>query len=798
MRPDAPKTPLQTPSPHESGRRHVTGEAIYIDDMPAPKGMLVGHIVTSPHAHARLLRLDVSAAAASPGVAAVFTAADIPGENSIGAIAHDEPLLAAGEVHCVGQAVAFIVADSLASCRAAASLVQADYEPLPALLTLQEAVAAQSFLSTPHVIARGDVDAGLQAAALRLSGEVSNGWQDHFYLETHVALALPEEADTFKIYSSTQHPSEVQAKVGEVLGIPRHQIVVEVPRMGGGFGGKETQAAQFAAMAALAARRTQKPVKVWLNRDQDMQQTGKRHPFWSKYDAGFDADGRITSLRVEMYADGGWALDLSRSILDRGLFHLDNSYFIPALRFEGRVARTNTTSNTAFRGFGGPQGVLVIEELMERAAAHLNLDPVEVRARNYYGDAPRDLTPYGQAVTHCRLARIHAELMDSSHYTARRAQIDAFNARSPWIKRGIGYTPVKFGISFTASFLNQAGALALIYSDGSVQLNHGGTEMGQGLHTKMIAVCAHELGVPMHQVRLMTTATDKVPNTSATAASSGSDLNGQAVKAACEVLRERLRPVAAQVLGVPPADAPQIAFADGQVYIAGRDGCSTTFAKVVFAAYMSQISLSATGYYKTPDIHYDAAKGRGKPFHYFAYGGAVSEVEVNGLTGEYRLQRVDILHDVGDALVPSVDIGQVEGAFIQGVGWLTTEELVWDAQGRLKTYSPDTYKIPAVGDAPEDFRVALLERAPQPDVIHGSKAVGEPPFMLGISAICALRHAVNAFASKDATTHPDISIAIPCTPEAVLRAVEAAKRLQPTATPEATYAEAAASVAPSP
>lgn len=769
-------SPLQKPAPHESGARHVTGEAIYVDDMPTPRGLLVGHVVTSPHARATITAIDTTQAKALRGVHAVFTAADVPGENQIGAVFHDEPLLAAGEVHCVGQAVVLIIAESLEVCRAAAALVRVDYEPLPAILTLKEAVAAGSFLSPPHVIARGgDIDAALAGAALRLEGEVSNGWQDHFYLETHAALVIPEENGTYKIYSSTQHPSEVQAKVAEVMGIGRHEVVVEVPRMGGGFGGKETQGAQFAAFGALGAWKTKRPIKLWLNRDQDMIQTGKRHPFWSRYTAGFDADGQIIALRVEMYADGGWASDLSRSILDRGLFHLDNSYFIPTVHFTGRVAKTNTTSNTAFRGFGGPQGMLVIEHILERAAAHLKKDPAALRAQNYYGPAPRNLAPYGQEITHCRLERIHTELLKSSDYTQRRAQIEAFNARSAWVKRGIAYQPVKFGISFTASFLNQAGALVLIYGDGSVQLNHGGTEMGQGLHTKMLAVCAHELGVPLNRVRLMTTATDKVPNTSATAASSGSDLNGQAVKIACEQLRERLRPVAQKLLELPDADAPSLVFADGQVFLPGRPGCSVAFAKVTQAAYMAQISLSAAGYYKTPGIAYDITKGQGTPFYYFAYGAAVTEVEVNGLTGEHRLLRTDILHDVGDPLVPTVDRGQVEGAYIQGIGWLTGEELVWDAKGHLKTHSPDTYKIPAVGDAPDVFNVALLERAPQPGVIHGSKAVGEPPFMLAISVVGALRQAISAFAPPPNSPAVEVPLAIPCTPEAILRAVQAVR-----------------------
>ncbi|HLM44105.1 MAG TPA: molybdopterin cofactor-binding domain-containing protein, partial [Myxococcaceae bacterium] len=506
---------------------------------------------------------------------------------------------------------------------------------------------------------------------------------------------------------------------------------------------KETQAAPFAAMAALGARATGRPVKVWLNRDRDMAYTGKRHPFWGRYDAGFDTEGRLLALKVELVSDGGWSSDLSRAILDRALFHLDNAYFVPALDFTGRVARTNLPSNTAFRGFGGPQGVFVMEEVLNRAAEHLGMDPTVMRERNYYREAPANVTQYGQVVEGNRLPRIHAELMATSDYARRRAEIEAFNASSRWTKRGIGFQPVKFGISFTTSFLNQAGALVMLYTDGTVQLNHGGTEMGQGLHTKMRAVCAHELGVAPERIRVMHTSTDKVPNTSATAASSGSDLNGQAVKQACEVLRERLRPVAARLLQLERGgEVDSLVFTAGRVFLPARAERSVSFAEVVHAAYLAQVSLSATGYYRTPDISYDRVAGRGKPFHYYAFGSAVVEVEVSGLTGEHRVRRVDVLHDVGTSLVPSIDKGQVEGAFIQGQGWLTCEEVLFDAKGRLLTHSPDTYKIPAVGDAPEDFRVALLERAPQDNSIHGSKAVGEPPFMLAIGVVTALRQAI--------------------------------------------------------
>ncbi|MBT6488336.1 MAG: molybdopterin-dependent oxidoreductase, partial [Deltaproteobacteria bacterium] len=570
--------------------------------------------------------------------------------------------------------------------------------------------------------------------------------------------------------SSTQHPSEVQTKISELLEIGRHRIVVRCPRMGGGFGGKESQAVYVGQAAALAAWATGRPVRVRMNRDQDMITTGKRHPWFSTYEAGFSKEGDLLALKVKTYADGGWSLDLSPAILQRCLFHLDNSYFVPNADFEGRIAKTNKTSNTAFRGFGGPQGMAVVEAVMNHAAQVLQLDPALVRSRNFYGAAPRHETPYGQEVipSDNRLQRIYDQLMAESDYDNRRDKIEAFNKESRWVKRGIGFQPVKFGISFTTSFLNQAGALVLMYADGSVQLNHGGTEMGQGLHTKMLAICAHELGADLKQVRVMATSTDKVPNTSATAASSGSDLNGQAVRNACVEIRERLRPIAAKLLSVSEGDADTIVFAGGQVYLPGQEEASIGLEKVSQAAYMDRISLSATGYYRTPNIYFDAKTGKGRPFHYYAYGGCVVEVELNGLTGEHRLNRVRIVHDVGNSLLPEIDKGQVEGGFIQGAGWVTVEELVMNPEGRLLTHAPSTYKIPAYGDVPDDFQVSLLEKAPQEGVIHRSKAVGEPPFMHGLAMLTALEHAVGAFGP----VAQRVNLAVPATPEALLRAVE--------------------------
>ncbi len=762
-------SPLGKALPHESGLKHATGEALYVDDYPEPPGLLHGWPVLSPHAHARILSRSGEAARSVPGVHAVYFASDIPGLNDVSPVGHGEPLLAEEAVHTVGQLVALVVAETPEAARQGAEAVEVDYAPQPAILSIEEAIRAESFHTPPYVIARGDVDAALQAAALRFSGEVSTGAQDHFYLETQAALALPLEGGHLHVLSSTQHPSEVQATVAEVLGLGRHRVVVECPRMGGGFGGKESQAAAPAALAALAARSLGRPVKIRYTREVDMCATGKRHPWWSRFEAGFDGEGRLLALKVWTYSDGGWAIDLSKAVLQRCLFHLDNAYYVPACRFEGRVCRTNHVSQTAFRGFGGPQGMVVIEEILNRAAERLNLDPAEVRARNYYGEDRGLETPYGQRVEHNRMPRIHSELLERSEYGRRRGAIEAFNAKNAWVKRGIALAPVKFGISFTTAFLNQAGAYVLVYADGTVQLNHGGTEMGQGLHTKMLAICAHELGIPPERIRMMNTATDKVPNTSATAASSGSDLNGQAVRDACTKLRTRLAQVAAGMLECPPET---VVFEDGEVFTtAGEARC--TFEAVCDRAHLSQVPLAATGYYRTPDIHFDEATGRGKPFHYFAFGAAVVEVEVSGLTGEYRLRRVDILHDVGDSLVPSIDRGQIEGGFVQGVGWLTTEEWLWREDGTPLTLGPSTYKIPAMGDAPEAFHVALLEDARNENTIHGSKAVGEPPLMLAIGVLTALRHALGAFAPRPGL---EVPLAIPATPEAVLRAVEAVRR----------------------
>jgi xanthine dehydrogenase molybdopterin binding subunit/xanthine dehydrogenase small subunit len=767
---------------HESAVGHVTGRALYVDDTAQKRPMLDVWPVSAPHARAKILRRDATAARQVPGVVAVLMAEDITGENNVGVSRHDETLFAQDEVLYHGHMVAAVVGETLAACRAAAALVQVDYEPLAPIVGLAEAIRQNSYHTGPHVLQRGDCAAALAAAPLNFDGEFEYGGQEHFYLETQAAWAEAGEDDTVLVNSSTQHPTEIQTIVCEVLGLPRHKVVVQAPRMGGGFGGKETQGNAFAAIVALAARQTGRPVRLQLDRDVDMALTGKRHPFHAKFHVGHDAEGRLLAAQVELVSDGGWSLDLSQPVLDRALFHLDNAYYLPAVNFTGRVAKTHTTSHTAFRGFGGPQGMIVMEEIIDRVARRLGLPPETVRERNlYHGTGETNRTHYLEDLGDNRIQEIWRQVLAGAKFAERRQAVAAWNRAHPRVRRGLAVTPAKFGISFTLTHYNQAGALVHIYLDGSVQVNHGGTEMGQGLHTKILGVAMRELGVPASSVRMMTTSTDKVPNTSATAASSGADLNGAAVAAACTTLRERLAPVAVKLLsevvaglgesgpGSPTPATPEVVFENGHVFARTHPALRIPFAKVVARAYAERISLSTTGYYKTPGISWDWSKSAGRPFHYFACGAAVAEVEVDGHTGMHRVRRVDIVHDVGDSLNPGVDRGQIEGGFVQGMGWLTSEELKWDAKGRLLTHSASTYQIPAISDAPMEFNVTLLPKAAQPNTIHGSKAVGEPPLMLAFSVREAIRDAVASFG----TPGGEVRLASPATGEAIYAAIEA-------------------------
>jgi xanthine dehydrogenase large subunit len=752
-----------TPVPHESARGHVTGEALYVDDLCGRYPNLIhAWPVCAPHAHALVRALDTSHALEERGVVTVLTQADIPGEGDSGANRHDEPLFPV-EVLFYDQPIAWVLGETLEAAQRGAARVTAEYEPLPAILTIEQAIENRSFLTDQLRIIDGDVSA-VNASALRVDGVLEIGGQEHFYLETQAALAWRDEAGYIAVHSSTQHPSETQEVVARVLGVPRSHVTVECLRMGGAFGGKEVQANPYAAVAALGAWKTARPVRVRLTRALDMSMTGKRHPYLAKYAAGFSADGRLHTLRVELFSDGGWSLDLSEPVMWRSMFHVDNAYKLPAVEVTGRVCRTHKTSQTAFRGFGGPQGMLVIEEVLSRAACALNLPPDVVRERNFYRDG--DATHYGEPVRDAgRIALIWNALKRSSRYPDRREEVARFNARSVHHKRGLAITPVKFGISFTASFYNQAGALVLIYRDGTVQVNHGGTEMGQGLFTKILQIAADTLGVPSSRVRVMSTRTDKVPNTSATAASSGTDLNGAAVQDACVEIKARLAAIAAAIF---ECDAAEVLFDSG---IASARGTSIEFSVLCETAYKQRIPLFAEGFYRTPDIHFDFKTSRGKPFHYYAYGAAVSEVEVDGFTGQFRLIQTDILHDVGDSISPIVDRGQIEGGFLQGVGWLTLEELLWDANGKISTGGASTYKLPSWSEMPEVFNVDMLERAMQPDVVMGSKAVGEPPLMLAFSVREALRDAIAAFGDGGAFAFDS-----PATPERIFFAVRHVRR----------------------
>ena len=750
---------------HDSAPKHVAGEALYIDDIAAPEGLLHAYLGTSAIAHGRLLSLDLAAVSTAPGVVAVLTAADVPGSNDISSThLHDEPVFATDAILFHGQPLFAVVAETREQARQAAALAKADYAEEAPLIEIAAARQAGGKLVTePLKLERGDVATALAASPRRLKGAMAIGGQEHFYLESQIALAIPGEDEDMAVLVSTQHPSEVQHMVAAVLGVGSHAVTVEVRRMGGGFGGKETQANLFACVAALSARKLKRPVKLRPDRDDDMAITGKRHDFICDYEIGFDDEGRIHALDAVYAARCGWNADLSGPVTDRALFHMDNCYFYPAVRARSEPLFTNTCSNTAFRGFGGPQGMVGAERFIEEVAYATGLDPLEVRKRNLYGGAGRDVTPYHQTVEDNIAAEVIAELERRCDYQARKAAIREANATSPIVKRGIALTPVKFGISFTATWFNQAGALVHVYTDGTVALNHGGTEMGQGLYIKVAQVVAHAFGIGLDQVKITATTTGKVPNTSATAASSGSDLNGMAALDACETIKKRLAEFAAKHWRERPED---IAFLPGRVKIGARE---IGFKELIAAAYMARIQLSATGFYATPKIHWDRKAGRGHPFYYFAYGAAAAEVAIDTLTGEYKVERVDILHDCGQSLNPAIDKGQIEGGFVQGMGWLTTEELVWDRKGRLWTHAPSTYKIPVASDRPRIFNVHLLDNAPNREpTIHRSKAVGEPPLMLAISVLHALSDAVASVGGYRICPRLDA----PATPERVLDAVE--------------------------
>jgi xanthine dehydrogenase large subunit len=756
---------VHTEERHDSAHKHVTGRAEYADDAAEPAGMLHAYLGLSEAAHAEIVALDLEAVRAAPGVVDVLTAADIPGHNDLSQMGKkDDPVFAEGRVEFWGQPIFAVIAETRDAARRAAARARVEYRALRHVTDVAEAVAADyPHVTDPLKLERGDLGPAMAAAPHRIKGSMRVGGQDHFYLEGHIAYAVPGEDDDVTVVSSTQHPSEVQHMVGHVLGVPSNAITVQVRRMGGGFGGKETQSNLFAAIAAVAAKKHGVAVKIRPDRDDDMTATGKRHDFKIDYEVGFDGDGRILAVEGTFAARCGFSADLSGPVTDRALFHADNAYFYPAVRLVSRPMKTNTVSNTAFRGFGGPQGVIAAERIIEEIAYFLGRDTLEVRRANFYGGEGRDLTPYHQQVTDNIVERVVAELEESADYQARRRAVLEHNAKGGVIRKGIALTPVKFGISFTATWYNQAGALVHVYNDGSIHLNHGGTEMGQGLNTKVAQVVADCFQVDLGHVKITATTTAKVPNTSATAASSGSDLNGMAAQDAALQIRDRLIDFAAEKWGL---EREQIAFEPNAVRLGNR---RIPFRELVHEAYIARVHLSAAGFYKTPDIHWDRAAGKGRPFYYYAYGAAVAEVSVDTLTGEYVVDRVDILHDVGRSLNPAIDKGQVEGGFIQGMGWLTTEELWWDDKGRLRTHAPSTYKIPLASDRPRAFNIELASWSENRErTIRRSKAVGEPPFMLGISVLEALSMAVASVADYRECPRLDA----PATPERLLLAID--------------------------
>jgi len=759
------KSAAGAPHPHESAHLHVSGEATYVDDIAELDGTLYAALGTSTRPHAMLRAIDLDPVRAMPGVVAVLTAHDIPGENDCGPIIHDDPILADDVVQYVGQPIFAVIAETYDQARRAARKAVIEYEDLPAILTPQEAKRQRSFVIPSLHLKRGEPAAAIKAATHRLAGEFYIGGQEQFYLEGQISYAAPREDNCLHVWCSTQHPTEMQKVVAHALNLRDNQVTVEMRRMGGGFGGKESQSALFACVAAVAAARLKRPVKLRLDRDDDMLITGKRHCFHYEYEVGFDDDGRIKGSKVEMCSRAGFSADLSGPVATRALCHFDNAYFLGDVDIHSLAGKTNTQSNTAFRGFGGPQGAIAIEYIIDNIARRLGKDPLDVRKLNFYGKDDRNVTPYGQVVEDNVIHELVDQLEASSEYRRRRAETRAFNATNPVLKKGIALTPVKFGISFNVVHYNQAGALVHVYTDGSVLVNHGGTEMGQGLNTKVAQMVAHELGISLAHVRATAADTSKVANTSATAASTGSDLNGKAGEDAARQIKTRLANFAAQKYG---GNASDVVFANDTVRV---NGSVLPFPELVEQAYQARVQLWSDGFYATPKLHWDRKTLTGRPFYYFAYGAAVSEVIVDTLTGEWKLLRTDLLHDAGTSINPAVDIGQVEGAFIQGMGWLTTEELWWNKDGKLMTHSPSTYKIPAVNDCPTDLRVELFDNPNVEDTVFRSKAVGEPPLLLGFAVFFAIRDAISSIG--DYAIDPPLQAPASC--ESIMNAVNAVR-----------------------
>jgi xanthine dehydrogenase molybdopterin binding subunit len=745
--------------------KHLTGESVYVNDIGPGSRLLYGHLVYSRFAAAKIRSVNYQKALAVQGIKAILSFRDIPGENQIGPVYHDEVCLAENEVGFIGQAILLIAAETREAAQAAEKFIEIDFDPSEFIIDLETSIKSQNRLHPPKKIECGDLKNGFAGADFVFEGSFRTGGQEHWYLETQSSLAIPGEGREMKIFSSTQHPSETQAIVARVLGIQTNEVEVEVRRMGGAFGGKETQANHIAAWAALLANATGCPVKIHLNRDEDQIITGKRHDSLIIYKAGFNKKGKIIALEMDMNLNAGSSSDLTMAILERAMFHADNAYYIPNMKITGHTWKTNLPSNTAMRGFGAPQAMAAIENIIDRIARFLKKDSSKIRKLNFYKVRKENITHYGQKIENNRLQTLYDQLVSTSEYVTRRKNVSVFNRNNEYVKRGLALTPVKFGISFTTTFLNQAGALVNIYRDGTVQVNHGGTEMGQGLYSKIQQIASSGLGIDPGFVRVMPANTSKVPNTSATAASSGTDLNGMAVMKAVDKLKSRLKKLACSMLDAH-SRPENLVFRENQIFNIQKPGDCITFQELISNAYIQRISLSATGFYKTPGISFDKETGQGKPFHYYAFGMAVSETEVDILTGTVTVLRTDILHDAGKSLNEAIDMGQIEGGFVQGMGWVLTEDLKYDVKGNLLNHSPDTYKIPTIRDIPDDFRVALLQNAPNPNTIRQSKAVGEPPFMLALSVWMAVKDAISAVSNH--TDEPDLSI--PATNEAILHA----------------------------
>ncbi len=748
---------------HESAHLHVAGEATYVDDITELAGTLYAVPGLSQRAHAHIKSINLDAVESAAGVVAVLTAKDIPGHNDCGPIIKDDPILADGLVQYVGQPMFVVVAETMVAARKATGKALIEYENLPAILDVKTAKQAESWVLPPAHLRRGDAKKALDTAPHKLSGEISIGGQEQFYLEGQISYAAPREDGCIQLWCSTQHPSEMQQVVAHALKLDFNQVLVQMRRMGGGFGGKESQSAIFACIASVAAQHLQRPVKIRLDRDDDMMITGKRHGFHFDYSVGFDDSGLIQAVEIDMDAQAGFSADLTGPVVTRAVCHLDNAYYLNDVSINAFSCKTNTQSNTAFRGFGGPQGAIAIEYIIDNIARQLGVDALEVRKRNFYGNGERNITPYGQTVEDNVIADLTAQLETSSDYSARRQSITEFNKTSPILRKGLALTPLKFGISFNLVHFNQAGALVHIYTDGTVLVNHGGTEMGQGLHTKVAQVVALELGIDVSRIRATATDTSKVPNTSATAASTGADLNGKAAQNAAGKIRQRLAVFAAEYF---QGDVAEVEFKDDAIGLGDK---SLPFNEFIVLAYQSRVQLWSDGFYKTPGLHWDGENMQGSPFYYFSYGAAVSEVVVDTLTGEWKLLRADILHDAGNSINPAIDIGQIEGAFIQGMGWLTSEELVWDDKGRLTTHAPSTYKIPTISDCPAEFHTHLFENRNVKDTILRSKAVGEPPLLLPFSVFFAIRDAISSVGGH----RQNPPLRAPATPEAILDAITA-------------------------